>query len=497
MALTLAPETAWSRLPDSQWNQDAARHLLRRAGWTALPGDVERATKEGLSATLDRLFPDTVPVFNQPRQTAHMVTEAEELQEKVQAANEEDKRLLYREFQQKSRNAIVDMTIHWMRYAARPDSAVFAKWILFLSDIYVVGYEKVQRAPMIYKHFDIISRYAFAPAPLLTKAISRSPAMIQYLDLNQSQKKAPNENFARELFELFTLGEGNYTEKDIKEAARAFTGYRLRKGSELYYQPNQHDTGLKTIFGETGNFNGDDVIRLTYKQRAAGAFVPHEMVKFYLSDTMIDNSYLYSLGDQWRTQGYSLQWLAKTFFGSTLFFDPSFRGEFIKSPIQYYLGLVQDLNLDIIPVPRLVINPLRQMGQVLFDPPNVRGWVGGRNWINSSSLAARRSLAESLFAPFYEAGLNEDEKLDVAAARAQGRGIFTVENSRFQGILSLSPEEITQKLTTGLLAQSTSPALKETITNYIASAENVPGERLRRVKRSMVSLISSPQYQLT
>ena len=497
MALTLTPEIAWNQLPDTEWNAAAARHLLRRAGWTALPADVERATKDGLSLTLDRLFPDSVPVFEQPRQVAHMVTEAEELQQKAQGVDEEEKRLLYREFQQRSRNAIVDMTIHWMRYAARPESAAFAKWVLFLSDIYVVGYEKVQRAPLIYKHFDIISRYAFAPAPLLTKAVSRSSAMVQYLDLNQSQKKAPNENFARELFELFILGEGNYSEKDIKEAARAYTGFKIRKNGEVYFQANQHDTGLKTIFGETGQFNGDDVIRLAYKQRAAGAFVPHEMVKFYLSDTMIDKSYLFSLGDQWKSKGYGLQWLVKTFFGSRLFFDQSFRGEYIKSPIQFYLGLVQDLDLDIIPVPRLVINPLRQMGQVLFDPPNIRGWVGGHNWINSTSLAARRNLSESLFAAFYEAGLNEDEKLDVAAARAQGHGAFTVDATRFAPLLKLTPDEVTHKLVTSLLAQNPTPSLKESISNYLASAEDIPAEHLRRIKRSIVTLISSPGYQLT
>jgi len=497
MALSLSPDNAWNLLPNNEWNSDAARHLLRRTGWTALPEDVERATHEGLSATVDRLFQSTPPLFNQPAQTAHMVSEAEALQEKIRSADEEEKRLLNREFQQKSRNAMIDMTLHWMRYAARPENSVFAKWTLFLSDIYVVSYEKVKHAPLIYKHFDIISRYAFESAPLLTKAISRSPAMIQYLDLNQSQKKSPNENFARELFELFVLGEGNYTEKDIKEAARAFTGYKLRRTGEEYFQANQHDKGLKTIFNETGQFNGDDVIRLAYKQRAAGAFMPHEMVKFYLSDEMIDKAYLYSLGDQWQSKGFNLQWLAKTFFSSRLFFDQKFRGEFIKSPVQFYLGLVQDLNLDIIPVPRLVINPLRQMGQILFEPPNVRGWVGGHNWINSSSLAARRNLTESLFTQFYEAGLNEDEKLEVAAARAQGRGAFTLDPTRLNPLLKSSASEIAQKLITNLIAQEQAPHVKESISNYIDAAKNSPSDRLRRIKRSMVTLIASPGYQLT
>ena len=322
---------------------------------------------------------------------------------------------------------MLDMSIHWMQFAARPENSAYAKWVLFLSDVYVVSYEKVNRTPLIYRHVDTLARHGLGPAPVLTKAISRSPAMITYLDLNQSRRGAPNENFARELFELFVLGEGNYTEKDIKESARAFTGYRLRPPAEFVFAPLQHDTGPKTIFGQTGNFSGDEVIDLAYGTKAAGAFLPHEMVKFYLSDAMLPKDYLLAIGERWQAQGYDLRWLAHAFFGSRLFFAPEFRGNFIKSPVQFYLGLVQDLDLSVAPIPRFVLNPLRQMGQVLFTPPNVRGWVGGRNWINSAALAARRTMVEMLFNPINEKTLNADELVDVAAARSRGQADFAVE----------------------------------------------------------------------
>src|SRR4029077_9127772 len=136
-------------------------------------------------------------------------------------------------------------------------------WVLFLSDVYVVSAEKIRNTAHLFEHFDILARHGLGPAPALTKAVSRSPAMVIYLDLNQSQRRAPNENFARELFELFVLGEGNYTEQDIKEAARAFTGYRAQPlDGGFRYVENQHDPTDKTVFGKTGKFTGDEVIDL-------------------------------------------------------------------------------------------------------------------------------------------------------------------------------------------------------------------------------------------
>src|SRR5581483_4128909 len=131
-------------------------------------------------------------------------------------------------------------------------------------------------------------------------------------------------------------------------------------------------------------------------------------------------------GGAWRAAGFELRVLARQFFGSRLFYAPEFRGNFLKSPIQFYLGAVQDFGLDVAPLPRLTLNPLRQMGQWLFYPPNVRGWVGGRNWINSATLTARRQLVEQLFSPLNENALNADEQIEILAARSNGADKFTV-----------------------------------------------------------------------
>jgi uncharacterized protein (DUF1800 family) len=499
MSLSLSSQDAWQPLPQSEWNAEAAAHLLRRAGWSAKPDEVDRAVSEGLPKTLDRLFPESPALMPMPSMVSRIQEEEPTYVQKIREAQPADRRILQREQRERAQTVMQNMTIKWLQYSAQPENAAYQKWILFLSDVYVVSFEKVVNPPLIYDHFDIIGKNGLGAAPVLTKAISRSPAMVLFLDLNQNQPKAPNENFARELFELFVLGEGNYTEADIKEAAKAFTGYRTRPlVGDFSIVPKQHDEGPKTVFGKTGNFEGDDIIDLAYTLPAAGAFLPHELVKFYLSDTMLPKEYLYSLGGQWKDQGaYNLRWLALAFFGSRIFYAPEFRSNFIKSPVQYYLGLVQNLNLDVTPVPRFVINPMRQMGQVLFVPPNVRGWVGGRNWINSGSLNARRALVTTLFTPLDEDNMNADEQLEIVAARTQGADHFTVDPDQLDPLLSQPTDKAIRDMLRSYLAMPPSDDVRVGLDQLITST---PAETQKQHARQLMlaaeSLLQTPEYQL-
>jgi uncharacterized protein (DUF1800 family) len=496
MNLPFAATEAWQPLPAADWNAEAARHLLRRAGWSAVPAEVTRATTDGLAATLDRLFPPAPIVFPEPRLVANLRAATPEIARTLTSAAEGvEKQRRQREARERTQLATLDMSIKWLQFAAQPANMAFAKWVLFLSDVYVVGVDKVKNAALIWEHFDILSRHALGAAPALAKAVSRSPAMVAYLDLNQSRRGAPNENFARELFELFLLGEGNYTENDIKEAARAFTGYRQQFGV-FRFAPAQHDPSAKTLFGQTGYFTGDDVIDLAFRQPAAGAFLPHEMVKFYLSDEPLPAAYLAELGAWWRGRHHDLRALALRFFGSRLFFAPEFRGDFIKSPVQFYLGLVQDLGLSVAPLPRQVLVPLRQMGQMLFNPPNVRGWVGGRSWINSATLAVRRQLVESLFAPVNEDQLNADEQLELVAARANGINNFTVADTLLSPLAGLDPAAAADRLLANFLALPAAPSFRDSVRQFLAPDPTDGSQPLRRLRRAAVMLLQSPEYQL-
>jgi len=349
-----------------------------------------------------------------------------------------------------------------------------------------------QEGDLIFLHQEILRQRALGSAVDLAKAMSRSPAMVVYLDLQQSKRDAPNENFARELFELFTLGEGHYQEKDIKEAARAFTGYR-EVGGEFVFARRQHDPGRKTVFGETGSYDGDDIMDLVFRQPAARTFLPKEMVRFYLADTPLSAPYTDALGYSWANSGFDLRQLAVTFFSSRAFYCADFRGNFIKSPVQFYLGLLQDLDLSVLPIPRQVVGPLRQMGQLPFDAPNVRGWVGGRAWINAATLSARRQLTDALLQPMNEAALNGDDIMALRTARSAGFTHFTLDVERVHAWSRLPPAEAAAALVACSLPGQVNDTLRNRVENFLVNARGNPDAAVRT---ALGALLDSPDYQL-
>lgn len=483
---------AWSPLPETEWDAAAARHLLQRTGWSATPTAIKTAQQAGLAKTLDRLFPPSSIEFRAPQSVAKLrEPDPRELRETAPA----ERRNRRRELREIYRKAQMDLSLAWLQFAATPVVAAQEKWTLFLSDIYVVAAAKVRNPSLLQAHFDLLRRHGFGSAPGLTKAVSRSPAMIEYLDLQRSQREAPNENFARELFELFVLGEGNYTEADIKNAARAFTGYRQRQGT-FFEQRREKDTGRKTLFGRSGNFDGDAVIDQAYREPAANRFLPAAMVRFYLTNDPLPPETLSSLGHWWQSVGFNLRQLAHRFFSSRLFFDQRYRANYIKSPIQFYLGLLHDLQLDVTPLPRATLRPLQQMGQMPFNPPNVRGWVGGHAWINSATLAARRQIVMSLFTPIPDERLNADELAALRQARSEGRASFNVTaadlGQRFGGHDAPSTAAL---LTANFLPAPVNEDFMKIVTAALAEDDplSVSPERLARV---LETVLQSPLYQL-
>jgi uncharacterized protein (DUF1800 family) len=496
MTLSVPSRIAWEPITPEMWNAPTIRHLLRRVGWTARPDEVEQAQAEGLNKTLARLFPTEPALLPKPEMILRFEGDLHGLQTNIQTASGLDKRAAQRELRERSREAIQDLRLLWLQMAAEPSNSAFAKWCLFLGDVYVVSAEKVRSPSFLWQHFDLLGKSAMGHAPALSKAISRSPAMELYLDLQQSKKGAPNENFARELFELFVLGEGHYTQPDIEEAARAFTGYRVdRLTGESRFAVKQHDDGLKTVFGQTGRFSGDDIIDLAYRQPAAEEFLPGEMVRFYLTDERLPDEYRKALGELWRDQHFDLRALTTLFFGSRLFHAPEFRGNFIKSPVQFYLGLVQDLDLNIPPLARYGLNPLRAMGQQLFQPPNVRGWLGGRAWINSSTLAARRQLVQQLFSPMREELLNADEQRALATARERGARDFTVPETWSEHLANAEPADAATQLARTYLAAEPGAGTIDALRTFLSQRGNSkqPAQRLRS---AAVALLQTPAYQL-
>jgi hypothetical protein len=485
------PTEAWEALPAAGWNAENARHLLRRMGWYASPPLVRDALARGLEGTLEHYYGSLRP-FPEPYKIARQREEGRQALRGARMLPEEERRRVIRRQLGINLEAFTDYGMQWLQFAREPDNGPQEKWVSFLQNVFVVSVEKVKAAPSLHAHQDLLRERGSGAYPELCKAVSRSPAMINYLDLNRSRAGAPNENFARELFELFTLGEGHYTERDIKEAARAFTGYRGRL-ERFFFARREHDDGPKTIFGRTGRFDGDDVIDLAFEQPAARTFLPAEMLRFYLTEQPLRPEYLAALGEWWAGTGFDLDQLRRKVFASKLFYTPQFRGELIKSPHQLYLGLLGDLGLDVAPFPRAVLSALRSMGQPFYQPPNVRGWVGGRHWISSATLAARRQVVQRLFQPIDESALNADEQFELRVARANGRGRLFVEADRIGALARAEPGDTIPRLCAILLAGETDPAFERTLTDYLAQASGEETEKLRTV---LIALLQSAQYQV-
>jgi len=492
MKIALSPQDAWQSLPPDGWNEEAARHLLRRTGWSAQPPEVARVLRDGLGPTLDRLFPEELPGMPVPQSVAELEEDTPDYVARVRAAAPAERRAILQKAREQSRDALFDLTIRWLQHASAPPCAAGEKWTLFLGNVYVVASEKVQNTALLFQHQDILRRHALGPAPALSKAVLRSPAMIRYLDLQENRVGSPNENFARELMELFTLGIGHYTENDVKQAARAFTGYVQRQG-QFFFAPRLHDGGEKTVFGETARFDGDGLIDLIYRQPAAGTHLPARLTSFYLTADPLPDGHLEALGRWWAETGYDLRALTHRYFASRLFFDPQFRGAYIKSPVHYFLGLEQDFALNVPPLPRRLIPAFRQMGQMLYNPPNVRGWVDGRAWISSTTLEARRTVARALFQPFDESRLNADEQQAVAAARAQGLTTFTVDRAYCDQYAGRAPDEVAARLTRDLLPLPVDGAFRRAL---VAALHGPPAQEEARLRNAIIAILETPDYQL-
>ena len=218
----------------------------------------------------------------------------------------------------------------------------------------------------------------------LLREVSKSPAMLQFLNNQQNKKEHPNENFAREVMELFTLGRGNYTEEDVKEGARSFTGWGFNLKGEFVDRPFVHDNGRKTFLGKTGNFNGDDIIDILLEQKQTAKFIIQKIYKYFVNDTP-DAGKIDMLANRFYQSNYDISKLLTYIYTSDWFYSDKNIGTRIKSPVELLVGIRRLLPMEL-DKPEVQLLFERALGQILFYPPNVAGWPGGKNWIDSSTL---------------------------------------------------------------------------------------------------------------
>ncbi|MDG1657488.1 MAG: DUF1800 domain-containing protein [Crocinitomicaceae bacterium] len=252
------------------------------------------------------------------------------------------------------------------------------------------------KSPLANIHLNSIMReHALGNFGDLLMEVSKSPAMISFLNNKQNKKDHPNENFAREVMELFTLGRDNgYTENDIQEAARAFTGWSFDKEGKFIERQKHHDTGEKTILGRTGNFTGDDVIKILLDEKQTARYLATKLIDFFIGRPISEDK-IEEFTSVFYENKYDISSLVKALLLSDEFMDDRTIGCKIKSPTELLVGMTRLFDIDY-KNPKALIQIQRKLNQVLFFPPNVAGWPGGKTWIDSSTLMIRLKLSSIL-----------------------------------------------------------------------------------------------------
>jgi uncharacterized protein (DUF1800 family) len=266
------------------------------------------------------------------------------------------------------------------------------KLVLFWHGHFATGYEKVDSSRLMHQQIETIRRHAWGNFRVLTQAIARDPAMVVWLDGESNSREHPNENFARELMELFTCGIRHYTESDVQEAARAFTGWH-RNGAEFAFQATDHDSGRKHFLGKSGRFDGSDIIDILMQQPTTLHFLARKLLRFFATPEPPEPVVIAAATVLDRTR-LDIKWFLRELFQSQFFYSAECYRARIASPVEFTVGAIRTLNIRW-SAPE-VVEFLARMDQRLFAPPNVKGWDGEQKWINSSTWSARVDFARTI-----------------------------------------------------------------------------------------------------
>ncbi len=396
-----------------------------------------------------------------------------------------------RQIRKQSREDLQHLNLLWLEEMTHSKAQLREKMALFWH-----GHFASRNINILYQQqlLAVLREQALGNFGDLLRGVSKSAAMISFLNNQQNKKQHPNENFAREVMELFTLGRGNYTENDVKEAARAFTGWSHRLDGEFVFRQRDHDTGSKTVLGKTGNFDGDDLLNILLDKRETAHFIARKLYRFLVNETLLPEERIAWLGDRFYDSGYKIMRLLEDIAQSDWFYTTENRGGKIKSPIELWVGIRRTLPMELAdPESQLVLQ--KALGQILLYPPNVAGWPGGRNWIDSSSLMLRLRIPQLLYTnqDLEIQGKADDDQQMGEAAKGQMRRLSAVID--WQPAIELfakTPEsELIKKMADFLWTSSTKNLPIEVLQKNINHSN-----RAALVQTAMVQLMATPEYQV-
>ncbi len=524
-ALSLAP------LRDRDWTRDCAAHLLRRAGFGGTPQEVDRLHALGIDGAVSYLvdFAQTPYELAPPQ----IDPELRRLVDPERKALSEDERQADRERRKRlERRTFEEIRGWWVRRLAESPRPFEERMTLFWHGRFTSGFREVQNPVFMLEQNQLLRRLALGNYRDLLIGISKDRAMLRYLDNAKNRKQSPNENFARELMELFTLGEGNYTETDVREAARAFTGWTLNDDG-FVFRAALHDDGVKTVLGRTGPLDGTDVIDAILDRPHCAQHLAGALVRSFVSPTahrrLIDG-----LAAEIRRQNYELKPVVKTLLRSRAFYDLSYRGQIVKSPVEAVIGAARTLGVPIAS-PFDAQRVMAAMGQELMQPPNVKGWDGGMAWINTATLFERYNavgrlihggqgdsrILQRLFGDDTKAERSDEEDrrplLRMRAARRESESGDAMQGGMMSAMESVigkaqppfdpatwiesfdldTPEKLVRFFEAHLLAKPLSNERRAVLLEYAAAAPTGVAARKAEHARTLIQLIcSTPEFQL-
>jgi len=403
--------------------------LVRRAGFAAGPGDAGRYAKLGWEATLQQLLhPETVD------------DDLDALLARLQGG------LL-------DLQNLEDVQTWWLYRMLHTRRPLQEKLTLFWHGHFAVANYKVNNARMMHQHIELLRANSLGRFDDLLLSVSRDPAMLVWLDGSVNHRNAPNENYGRELLELYTLGIGNYDEDDVLSAARAFTGWNLRNG-EFFFDDNNHDAGDKTFLGQTGPFDGGDILRIVASDPSTAHRIAQKLFTFFAYPNP-EPEVLAPLVETF-SRGHDIRALVEAILRSDAFYSERSQFEHLKSPVEYVVGSVQQLAATI--RERDLVAVLRALGQDILNPPNVAGWPGGATWINPSTLLTRFNFAAHL-----------------ATARGQPGDGAEIKPADLLGTANLSdPSDVVDRVLALASGLELSPESHQALVAYLQSPLNYP-----------------------
>lgn len=416
---------------------------------------------------------------------------------KMKGMSQEERRRI----QQMNNQGIKDLNVAWLHAMVASEHPLREKMALFWHGHFACRTQNVLYNQQL---LQAIRENALGNFGGLLTAVSKSPAMLQFLNNQQNRKQHPNENFAREVMELFTMGRGQYSEKDIKEAARAFTGWGFDAMGNFVFREKLHDTGEKTVLGKTGNFNGDDVLKILLDHPQTARYITAKIFRYFVDDG-VDEARVNALAKRFQQSGYDIKSLMRDIFMADWFYDERYVGNRIKSPVELLVGLRRAVPLEF-EQEEVMLAFQRVLGQTLFYPPNVAGWPGGRSWIDSSSLMFRLRLPQIIL---YSKEMNVRPK-EITPEMGEGQGYkMTLQinellkrqyakrvNARInwqpyiQGYNEVPRERLAAEIASSLLQKSTGTDIR-LLEKYADSAS-----RDNYIKTVTLAVMSSPEYQL-